>query len=508
MSKAKEARPAEGFHQEYIASLRYRNDLPPPEMPPKFLDIPHEGLQRFLAPGYASNMARREEPGIDVDAEGGMPIDLVGIPGLHLGDESAILMPENPPPPDPRDLPFLVSLDQLKNPAVKNVNVSFLRRTQYIAVEQRGPGGFKPAAGRVKPRASEKTKLANDDPVYIKKYLMKGFDIAYPQSKHTGEDTAERIKGHTPQKPEIDAWAHPVHPDNPKLKPVGFFPVLPDLQGYPDPGGFVQFKFDKPPLLPAAGKRDDRIDVGLLYPSAPPEHVLEEHSAKTQLHKNNPTLYKDPGPIPWDYDLFVPEKKGSANKIKKNLDLLNSDRDDEDLYTHDDGESKFHRYDRLRTYSTKAQQLNSDQKQRDIALTLFDPAKSSSSQVDGGIKAAYYYPILGKMRLAPERARKIAKAGLARSHGESSGREDQADQIHVTVRDPDEAEIYKRSLHRGNVDPEFKKNLPPPPAQLEEEEENEAGNTQVSADADADAEADEDLADRSGREDHSDEESD
>lgn len=90
MSKSKENRPAEGFHQDYIASLRYRNDLPPPEMPPKFLDIPHEGLERFLAPGFASSMARREEPGIDVDAEGGMPIDLVGIPGLHLGDESGM----------------------------------------------------------------------------------------------------------------------------------------------------------------------------------------------------------------------------------------------------------------------------------------------------------------------------------------------------------------------------------------------------------------------------------
>jgi RNA polymerase II-associated factor 1 len=411
-------------------------------------------------------------------------------------------MPENPPPPDPRDLPFLIPLDQLKNPAVKNVNVSFLRRTQYIAVEQRGPGGFKPSAGRAKPRPSEKTKLANDDPIYIKKYIMKGFDIAYPKSRHAGEDTAERIKGHTPQKPELDAWAHPVHPDNPKLKPVGTFPVLPDLQGYPDPGGFVQFKFDKPPLLAASGKRDERIDVGLLYPSAPPEHVLEEHDAKARLHKNNPRLYKDPGPVPWDYDLFVPEQKGSATKIKDSLDLSNSNRDDEGLYTHGDDESKFHRYDRLRTYSTKAQQLNSEQKQRDIALTLFDPAKSSS-QADGTIQAAYYYPILGKMRLAPERARKIAKAGLsARSQqaaaaGGEAGREDQADQIHVTVRDPDEAEIYKRSLHRGNVDPEFKKNLPPPPQEEEddEEEDNTTRNAHnASGDTDADADADPDIA--------------
>lgn len=87
MSKSKEGQ-AETYHQEYIASTRYRNDLPPPEMPPKLLEIPHEGLERLLTPGYTSNMARREEPNVDVDAEGGMPIDLVGIPGLHLGDES------------------------------------------------------------------------------------------------------------------------------------------------------------------------------------------------------------------------------------------------------------------------------------------------------------------------------------------------------------------------------------------------------------------------------------
>lgn len=92
MSKSKDSGPSGSYHQEYIASLRYRNDLPPPEMPPKFLDIPHEGLERFLTAGFASNMVRREEPNIDVDAEGGMPIDLVGIPGLHLGDESGTFL--------------------------------------------------------------------------------------------------------------------------------------------------------------------------------------------------------------------------------------------------------------------------------------------------------------------------------------------------------------------------------------------------------------------------------
>jgi len=466
MSKPKESRPSEGFHQEYIASLRYRNDLPPPDMPPKFLDIPHDGLERFLTPGFASNMARREEPNIDVDAEGGMPIDLVGIPGLHLGDESAIMAPENPPPVDPADLPLLTTLEQLKNPAPKNVNVSFLRRTQYIAAGPRGPEGLRTTALRTKPRPQpERPKVSHDDPTYIKKYIMKGFDIAYPDSKHTGEDTPSRIKGHTPTKAELDAWANPVHPDNPKLKPVGFFPVLPDLQGFPDPGGFVQFKFDKAPVPGISGKRDDRMDVAILVPSAPEERICQEHAAKTALHKANPNLYPDPGPIPWDYDLFLPEKKGSTKKIKSSLKISNPDRDNEDNYTHEGPDNnKFHRYDRVRTYATSSQTLNTDQKQKDIALTLFDPAELDESEranIHLKQKGAYYYPILGKTRLKPERSRTIAQAGLAPTRPKA--KEDQVHQIQVVVRDPDEAEKYKRAQHRAAIDPKFAENMPPPP---------------------------------------------
>ncbi|KAL2004407.1 hypothetical protein VTN02DRAFT_18 [Thermoascus thermophilus] len=465
MSKPKDGRPSEGFHQEYIASLRYRNDLPPPDMPPKFLDIPHEGLERFLTPGFASNMARREEPNIDVDAEGGMPIDLVGIPGLHLGDESAIMAPENPPPVDPADLPLLTTLEQLRNPAPKNANVSFLRRTQYISAGPRGPDGIKTTSIRPKPRPQEKPKVSHDDPIYIKKYILKGFDIAHPESKHAGEDTASRMKGHTPTKAELDAWANPVHPDNPKLKPVGYFPVLPDLQGFPDPGGFVQFKFDKAPVPGISGKRDDRMDVAILVPSAPEERVCQEHAAKTALHKTNPNLYPDPGPIPWDYDLFLPEKKGSTKKVKSSLRVSNPDRDNEHNYTHEGPDnSKFHRYDRVRTYATSSQTLSTDQKQKDIALTLFDPAELNDSEranIHLKQKGAYYYPILGKTRLKPERSRTIAQAGLAPTRPKA--KEEQVDQIQVVVRDPDEAEKYKRAQHRAAIDAKFAKTMPPPP---------------------------------------------
>lgn len=384
------------------------------------------------------------------------------------------MAPENPPPIDPADLPLLIPLEQLRNPAPKNANVSFLRRTQYISSGLRGPDNVKstPGRGKSKPQA-EKTKTSPDDPLYVKKYIVKGFDIAHPESKHSGEDTANRIKGHPPTKAELDAWAHPVHPDNPKLKPVGFYEVLPDLQGFPDPGGFVQFKFDKTPVPAASGKRDERMDVAILLPSAPEDRVCQDHAAKVALHKANPKLYPDPGPIPWDYDLFLPEQKGSASKVKESLQLENPDRGNEDLYTHDGAEdTKFHRYDRIRTYATSAQTLNADQKQRDIALTLFDPTEAAKTKPGASFhltqKAAYYYPILGKTRLKPERARKIAQAGLAPSQGTIT-KEDQVDQMQVVVRDPSEAEIYKRGSHRAAVDPDFARSMPPPP----EEEMNE-----------------------------------
>ena len=489
MSRSSHNRAPEDYRQDYIASLRYRNDLPPPDMPPKFLDIPHEGLERFLTPGFASNLARREEPNIDVDAEGGMPIDLVGIPGLQLGDESgmwyffffffaeyeedaadcfcgntAIMVPENQPPVDPADVPLLLTLDQLRNPAPKNANVSFLRRTQYIsATTTRAPDNPRAAPLKMKPRFHDETKASRDDPVYIKKYLQKGFDIAYPQSKHTGDDTPSRIRGLAASREEADAWAHPVHPTNPKLKPVGFYPMLPDLQGFPDPGGYVQFKFDKAPVQAIEGKRDERMDIAILHPSAPEERVCQEHAAKVALHNANPKVYADPGPIPYDYDIFLPNKNDSVKDVASSLRLSNPDRDNESYYA-DEGtdDAKFHRYDHIRTYATNFQTLNTEHKQKDVALTLFDHSVASD-ELRSKQNAAYYYPILGKTRLKPERARTIAQAGLAPTRPKT--REDQIDQMQVTVRDPNEAEVYKRSLHRAAIDPKFAESLPPPPAE-------------------------------------------
>jgi hypothetical protein len=80
------------IHQDYIARIRYSNTLPPPPNPPKLLDIPNTGLSsgQYTTPGYASRLAREQPLNIEADAELGMPLDLVGMPGIFDGDESCM----------------------------------------------------------------------------------------------------------------------------------------------------------------------------------------------------------------------------------------------------------------------------------------------------------------------------------------------------------------------------------------------------------------------------------
>lgn len=74
-------------HQDYIARIRYFNTLPPPPNPPNLLDIPGTGTRQYTDASYAAKLAREQPLNIEADAELGMPIDLIGIPGVLDGDE-------------------------------------------------------------------------------------------------------------------------------------------------------------------------------------------------------------------------------------------------------------------------------------------------------------------------------------------------------------------------------------------------------------------------------------
>ena len=70
------------IHQDYIARIRYSNALPPPPNPPKLLNIPNGGLESYTSSKFGARLARALPLNIEVDAELGMPLDLVGMPGV------------------------------------------------------------------------------------------------------------------------------------------------------------------------------------------------------------------------------------------------------------------------------------------------------------------------------------------------------------------------------------------------------------------------------------------
>lgn len=461
-------------------------------MPPKYLEIEHDGLAHFSAPGYATSMIRKEELNVDMDAEGGMSLNMVGIPGYHNLDDSgkfnsvskrdvlvtdlgfnplAITAPAVQPVLEAADLVLLQTPAQLRKGAPKETNVSFLRRTQYISA---APGAGrdmgrntvlrpKTNAGIRKPGADEERK---NDPRYIKKYIQKGFDIAYPESKHTGPDEGDNIAGLPATKAEMDAWNKPVHPTNPRLKLVDSYPILPDLDAFTDTGGLIVFKFDKPPVAPLAGnKRDPRPDVSLLQPLEPAPKIQAAWENKMMLHRTDPTKYPDPGPQQWDYNLFLPDAKkpNAVSKIQAQFNLDNPNGDSEEAYTHSDPRvnKHFNRYDFVRRYATSSQTLHPHEGISDIALTLVDPFSTPKSNpgttsldtmVDGKSrhvqKGAFYTKIISRSRIAPERSRMLA--GQLRADDP-----DRIDQLHVQVRDPLDDEVYKRATHRAQVDMRF-----------------------------------------------------
>jgi RNA polymerase II-associated factor 1 len=449
--------------QDMVVSIRYRNDLPPPPMPPKLLNIDHGGLSQYLTTGFAAAMARREEPNIEADAEGGMPIDMIGIPGYFLGDESAIMAPEIQPILDPADQALMLTPEQLRNQDSKSTNVSFLRRTQYMTSQnarandplvRQNPRAVKSA---VNP-ATQPEVLARDDKENIRRHLQKGFDLAYPDSvPYNGPS----VQSQAPTATEKEAWRNPVHPDNPGLKPTSFFPILPDLDMADDSGGLMYVKFDKPPLPALQGRRDDRIDVAMLQSIAITSQQAA-HQAKRAAFLKNPELYEDPGPHgPCSWSVTVPPAHGKVGEIRKVLNNADPGRDDPQLrqglykpgINSDDPDDTMPRldYERIRTYMTVDQRTTSDL----YGLSLYDPEnpRAASGQVTSRKQAAaYYFPVPNRWTLKSDRAK--VGAGAKNSQMDE---EDQKpfDLLSVITREPTAIETKGRTTTRGAADSTF-----------------------------------------------------
>ncbi|KAL8835537.1 MAG: hypothetical protein Q9170_003270 [Blastenia crenularia] len=457
------SRPERAYHQDYICRIRYENNLPPPPGSVKLLDIPIDGLDYYASPGFASRLHRSQPINIEVDAELGMPIDLVGMPGVFDGDESSIQAPLIPPPIHPRDKNLLRPLSELGKPKYQPGGISFLRRTEYIssdAARARSEAAPKSAPKSPGPKFRKPVDTSRDDPIYVLRAAVKGFDIAYPEDAYTGPDTKDSIKGLDPTPAEIEAWNNPKHPTKSNLKPVDFYPIMPDLEAGTDTGSYMVAKFTANPTQ-VIEKHDPRMDVGMLRPYEEDDATMAEYNAKLSAHTADPVHNPHPGAAPFNYHFFLPTDEVSAQNLRKMLDVCDPDNDDPTLYTSQNKHGKdIFRLDHHRVYETgRSTAADPDHAYKEITLALHDhelergTGNSTSQNGDATRhmdKAAYYYPVMQKLQLKPHRSRTLAQLGV-NSRVEDEEDDKKIDALEVVVEDLNDIEKARRAEHRAGL---------------------------------------------------------
>ncbi|KAF2262469.1 Paf1-domain-containing protein [Lojkania enalia] len=437
------------YHQDYIARIRYSNALPPPPCPPKLLDIPNTGLSsgQYTSAGFASRLAREQPLNIEADAELGMPIDLVGIPGVFDGDESAIQPVHNALHLDAKDRALLRPPNALGKAPANASGVSFLRKTEYITSMTTGGSKFESSNSsntmRIRGKRRRQLDVSEDDPAHILKQIVKGFNLAYPKDANRWP---ENIRGAEITSEERQAWRAPQHPTTKGLQVVDSYPLLPDWDATPDTGNYMMYKFMAAPVNNSSNSSYDmRLDVALLRPSGQTiedqEHYLHDHEA----HKSDPTK---PRPLPrYQFEFFLPTSRDKVAGIKRNFSTFDPDNEAEIPFDHDDTEPnrKFFKYENIRVYETATQVGDPDDTFNDVvALALHDPESHEEERLREAElqKAAYFYPISQKTSIRPRRPGKVELIGEEQQR---------VDVIETAARDPG-IEASKREEFRRRYD--------------------------------------------------------
>ena len=365
---------------------------------------------------------------------------------LKLTFTTAIQAPLVTPPVHPRDKNLLRPLKSLGVPKTEAAGVSFLRRTQYTAedLNRRNADGSSRKLGTAAVKKRKPADVSRNEPVTILRDVLKGFDIANPEDIYRGPDSESGIRGAVPTPAELEAWKNPTHPSKAHLKPVGTYPIFPDLDATTDDSGYMVAKFSGLPT-DITDYHDPKMDAAFLHALDLPPDQVAEYQAKAQAYEADP-VHNPPPPAPaFDYEFFLPQDDITTENYKLKVDVENPNKDDPKLYTynsHGGPENDSFRFEKVREYETGLQSSNAAPYQ-EVALVLHDPVGSTSRLPKG----AYYYSVVSKVQLKPRRGNHLAQAGLAA--GKTDDTRQKIDVALVAIREPNEAEVAKRDAHKA-----------------------------------------------------------
>lgn len=237
------------------------------------------------------------------------------------------------------------------------------------------------------------------------------------------------------------------HPTRRNLKLVSSHPILPDLNGLTDGGGYLEIKFSNNPV-PPSNVYDIRLDSAILK-NATSDAARANFDRAEAAHERDPAHNPVPDPVDC-YDYYLPEDMSTVRGFKRKVDVNDMDaRSNDELYTwsNSDGRKSF-RFKRHRTYETQKVDYVTHigaAWNTEVALALND-GKDGRHQ-----KAVYMYPVIHKSVIRPQRSKNIDKHRFG-DHGDED--ENAPNWLHVGVGEEGE-ETYRRKKFAEHPNGDF-----------------------------------------------------
>ncbi|KAG7725091.1 hypothetical protein KL948_005004 [Ogataea haglerorum] len=378
--------------QDFVARVRYLNDLPPPPCPPKMIELESslEGdpltfsslLSSVFRKDHFSNL-------VTLDADLGLHLSLLDNPKCI---EENTLSPISALAPESGDSSLLHPEDRIlltdptKTVASKEASVSFLRRTQYISSE----------------RTEHMPPYSDSSLSKLRMRRREDFD-AKSQSRKIERMFADSDK--------TENLRQLLHPSKQGIKAKKVWSLLPDTSMLDQ--NFFDIKFASSSSLKKERtnkrKAEEPSDIKA------PLFKLVSLSDTTKFM----TLYTANG-----------EECDQVNA------LLKDTAENAPVSSIEDANSSSNRtftFQKLRDYDSNSRMTNNTGLFRQLAIT-FDECSST----------ALFVPIKGKIELKKRRIDNFLEPKL---------RTLSYDEIKLNIREPSRIEIYERDIRRSNFDP-------------------------------------------------------
>lgn len=400
--------------QEYIARIKYSNELPPPIIPPKLLRYPINKNEEVDSPQLITSLFTKTNvtPLINIDNDLSMPMDLMNIPGLlnkndttflygfdniKLNDKDRILLR------DPR-IDRIVKTDTSK--------VTFLRRTEYLSSTMASNSN----------NANKNNNEYGASSSLNKKRSRSDYDDGYDRMLNSSEIVNKVESTFDTMSHDLTTFKHPIKRN---LKAVKIWDLLPDT----------------------ASMDQNYFTLRLVGSAALDSREREKLSLNTTIFR----------PVELEEDewisMYIINNKNDSKILEENYEKLI----DNDNSTSTSIDNKVFKFKRLRDFDMKQVvtmptniNLNNNSNPFGEVSIIFNNDK----------KIAYYKPLRSRIELRRRRVNDIFK-NLVKEHN--------VDQLNIKLRNPTTKEANIRDRLRMKFDPI---NFVPVEEEEEEEEEN------------------------------------